>query len=631
MNTGIFGEGFPYSNFHDLNMDWIIKIAKDFLDQYSTIQQIISDGETNLTNLTNSGLESLQEKADNLEELLQAWYDTHSNDIANALASALEDISSSLTQALGNITTAKNTAVQQFNQSAQAKAEETIASIPADYSELASDVQTLMSLVGENLNIWEGNRSYSFTRVQEIFLDTPLDIGTYTISAITSNNGTQTDCRIAFFDNNDSPQQVGFTYIQRGMRQYKHVSLTGKAYSVRLYSQQTSSSSTGIAGTWDDIVLVKGRMEIDRYLPSVTDIDYIARYQIGLPFINLISATWTDVTQANFTIKHRNDNSLILNGTPASNSGHAIEIHLPAGEYILSGMPDTSSADTVFYRIVFEDNSYRNYYGEGDNEFTLETEQDLHLWIRWIANATFDNTVISPMIRKKYTQNGTYTEYGEQQVYKPISELINNTPYNWAGKVLNAIGDSIVEHGLFLTPIQQILNLSLVRNYGMGGSSIASRGTEIDTEYPPACTRYTNMNNNADIIIVHAGTNDYTSQVPIGDTDSTDITTFNGALNVMLSGLRDKYPTALIIVSNILDRIQDNNPSRYPIVCQTYRDALEQACIRNKTVFFNSFTETGLDFHKAYYTHSVSDDGLHPNKTGGQIFGRAFAGFINSH
>ena len=42
MNSGVFGEGFPYSNFHDLNMDWIIKIAKDFLDQYTNIKNTIT-------------------------------------------------------------------------------------------------------------------------------------------------------------------------------------------------------------------------------------------------------------------------------------------------------------------------------------------------------------------------------------------------------------------------------------------------------------------------------------------------------------------------------------------------------------------------------------------------------------
>ena len=56
MNTGAFGEGFPYTNFHDLNMDWIIKIAKDFLDQYTHIQETITNGENSLTTLTTEGL-----------------------------------------------------------------------------------------------------------------------------------------------------------------------------------------------------------------------------------------------------------------------------------------------------------------------------------------------------------------------------------------------------------------------------------------------------------------------------------------------------------------------------------------------------------------------------------------------
>ena len=31
---GAFGENFPYSNFHDLNLDWIIKVVKDFSERY---------------------------------------------------------------------------------------------------------------------------------------------------------------------------------------------------------------------------------------------------------------------------------------------------------------------------------------------------------------------------------------------------------------------------------------------------------------------------------------------------------------------------------------------------------------------------------------------------------------------
>ena len=175
MNTGAFGEGFPYTNFHDLNMDWIIKIAKDFLDQYTHIQQVIADGETSLQQLTDSGLEALQNKKDELEALLDEWYNTHSEDIALQLASALqdlntwynthsEDISSQLASALQDLNTWYTTHehyldniladnIASFNQAATQKGNETLASIPDDYTFLADKVSSAM--VGENniLNI----------------------------------------------------------------------------------------------------------------------------------------------------------------------------------------------------------------------------------------------------------------------------------------------------------------------------------------------------------------------------------------------------------------------------------------------------------------------------------------------
>ena len=147
MNTGAFGEGFPYSNFHDLNMDWIIKIAKDFLDQYTHIQQVIADGETSLQNLTTEGLQQLQDKADALEELLQAWYNEHSEDIANQLASALADLNTWYTTHQNYLDQTLATNIQAFNDSADAKARQTIASIPADYTALSNMVHDLFNAI----------------------------------------------------------------------------------------------------------------------------------------------------------------------------------------------------------------------------------------------------------------------------------------------------------------------------------------------------------------------------------------------------------------------------------------------------------------------------------------------------
>lgn len=123
MNTGAFGEGFPYSNFHDLNMDWIIKIAKDFLDQYTHIHETIDNG-----------LSELDEKAETLQGLLQDWYNTHSEDIANQLANAIDDLNQHLTDS-----------INAFNTAANEKAEQTLESIPADYTDLYNTVENLKS------------------------------------------------------------------------------------------------------------------------------------------------------------------------------------------------------------------------------------------------------------------------------------------------------------------------------------------------------------------------------------------------------------------------------------------------------------------------------------------------------
>ena len=101
-------EIFPYTNYHAMNQDWILKVVKDFRDQYTNIQQLIQS-------TTNEGLDELEAKKNQMEARLQQWYNTHSTDIANQLAASLVDI--------------------------QEYAAGVIASIPADYSAMTYKVQ----------------------------------------------------------------------------------------------------------------------------------------------------------------------------------------------------------------------------------------------------------------------------------------------------------------------------------------------------------------------------------------------------------------------------------------------------------------------------------------------------------
>lgn len=206
MNSGAFGENFPYTNFHDMNTDWVIKIAKDFLDQYTHIQDVISNGETSLSNLTTEGIEQIETKANALEALLQAWYNTHSEDIASQLASALDD----LNEALQN-------KITDFNTSADAKGAEVIASIPSDYSTLSNEVsytsKNVVSVGGLSEPIYGEGRTATITATRYEYNNININfeagklyrvtikrsqVATEPIPISTANNDVYVDQNIAF-------------------------------------------------------------------------------------------------------------------------------------------------------------------------------------------------------------------------------------------------------------------------------------------------------------------------------------------------------------------------------------------------------------------------------------------------
>ncbi|MBR6726705.1 MAG: SGNH/GDSL hydrolase family protein, partial [Clostridia bacterium] len=116
------------------------------------------------------------------------------------------------------------------------------------------------------------------------------------------------------------------------------------------------------------------------------------------------------------------------------------------------------------------------------------------------------------------------------------------------GLTVNALGDSyFAGSGL---PAEQIwLNIwakkygMKMNNYGIGGSTVTSGGGN------PMCERYVNMaNNGADIVILEGGRNDYNWQFEIGDAGSDETTTYIGAWNVLIDGVQEKYPDAMIVM-----------------------------------------------------------------------------------
>lgn len=119
-------ENFPYTDMHQLNLDWIIKIVQDFLEQYTQIQNTI-----------NQGLSDLDAKAAELQQLLDAWYNEHSQDIADQLADALQDLNEWYTEHLDYLNQYITDSTNTFTQNVSRIVNETLESLPADYTELA--------------------------------------------------------------------------------------------------------------------------------------------------------------------------------------------------------------------------------------------------------------------------------------------------------------------------------------------------------------------------------------------------------------------------------------------------------------------------------------------------------------
>ena len=187
--NGPFGNRFPYTNFHEMNLDWIIQIAKDFLDQYTHIQDIISQGEESLDNKTQEGIESLTAKKNELEDLLQAWYDTHSTDIANQLTQALAD----------------------FETAAASIAASVIETIPADYSALSAKVAQLAGAPRDLFSLLtEHNYNINFATAA-IMDETSYGITVTNQSNVFNVNGTATgNVAFALFNSRTKPYQFPF-------------------------------------------------------------------------------------------------------------------------------------------------------------------------------------------------------------------------------------------------------------------------------------------------------------------------------------------------------------------------------------------------------------------------------------
>ena len=194
----------------------------------------------------------------------------------------------------------------------------------------------------------------------------------------------------------------------------------------------------------------------------------------------------------------------------------------------------------------------------------------------------------------------------------------------FASMKMNCLGDSITwgyipDSGArmanpYPSIVKNLLGLSECRNYGISGSTLAVNSGN----YDPMCIRYADMDDDADIVLVFGGTNDYGRAVYTPNlgtiTDSVNTTVY-GALNILCDGLITKYPKALIFLCTPLKRADKTaaNGGGYTLedVAKAIRDVGEKF---GMPVLDLNYEGGFYISNAAFRSQYGGDDKLHPNQ-----------------
>ncbi len=182
------------------------------------------------------------------------------------------------------------------------------------------------------------------------------------------------------------------------------------------------------------------------------------------------------------------------------------------------------------------------------------------------------------------------------------------------GKTINIIGDSYVSEGSLPSGRTWAVLLAdkysmTYRGYGKSGNAIASP-TASGT---PMYLRYTSMKEDADIVMVVGGRNDYNQRYPVGQVGDTTADTFCGALNILIDGLRAKYPDSLILFSTCW--YVNANQKAYSDAMLAVCAAKELPCFHAADKVLSGVRMDEANFRQAYcikpddYSH-LNDDGM---------------------
>ena len=205
------------------------------------------------------------------------------------------------------------------------------------------------------------------------------------------------------------------------------------------------------------------------------------------------------------------------------------------------------------------------------------------------------------------------------------------------------LGDSITE-GSGASSIEKVYwkrfenDGAIVKGYGIGGTRIARQQVPSSMEIYDRYfrSRVEEMDNDADIVVVFGGTNDYGhGDAAMGKMSDRTDDTFYGALHNLYTDLINKYPSAQIVVitpCHRLNECKDYNESGVRCVgtLEDYVNVIIKVAGYYGIPVFDLYRQSGINPEIEVKRELYMQDGLHPTDAGYEIIYNKLKNFIES-
>lgn len=209
------------------------------------------------------------------------------------------------------------------------------------------------------------------------------------------------------------------------------------------------------------------------------------------------------------------------------------------------------------------------------------------------------------------------------------------------GKKINFLGDSITEGCCATSPsrgyvavMQEQCGLSAARNYGIGGTRIARQRTpsaeaKFDLDF---CMRSSQMDPDADIILVFGGTNDHGhGDAPFGDEADRTPDTFTGACHYLWNSLLANFPNSRTVVLTPLHRVDEDVPKTGSgRILSDYVRVIRTTAAQYGLPVLDLFEESAIRPDIPEIAAALTTDGLHPNDAGHRILAREIQRYLEN-